>query len=57
MASGIIGLVVYIACIAGAATIGSRKGRPVLGVVLGIVLSLIGLIIIALIPAKRTSNY
>jgi hypothetical protein len=53
MASGIIGLVIYIGCIAGSATIGSRKGRPVLGIVLGIVLSLIGLIIMAVIPSKR----
>jgi len=54
MASAIIGLVVYIACIAGSASIGSRKGRPVLGIVLGIILGLIGLIIIALVPSKRS---
>jgi hypothetical protein len=57
MASAIVGLVVYIACIAGSATIGSRKRRPVLGVVLGILLGLIGLIIIAVVPAKRSSSY
>jgi hypothetical protein len=57
MVSGILGLVIYIAIIAGSASIGSRKGRPVLGTVLGILLSLIGLIIIALLPAKRSSHY
>jgi hypothetical protein len=49
----ILGLVVYIACIVGAASIGSRKGRPALGIVLGILLGLIGIIIIAVIPARR----
>jgi hypothetical protein len=57
MASAIVGLVIYIACIAGSASIGSRKGRPVLGIVLGILLSLIGLIIIAVIPSKRSRYY
>ncbi|HTU72025.1 MAG TPA: hypothetical protein VMG38_00765 [Trebonia sp.] len=55
MTSGILGLVFYVACIAGSASIGSRKGRPVLGLVLGILLTLLGLIIIAVIPAKRGS--
>jgi ABC-type tungstate transport system substrate-binding protein len=57
MFTGIVSLVFYIACIAGAASIGSRKGRPVLGIVLGIVLLLVGVIIIAVIPAKRSSYY
>lgn len=55
MVSGIVGLVFCIACIAGAVTIGSRKGRPVLGMVLGILLLPVGVIIIALIPAKRST--
>jgi hypothetical protein len=53
MVTGIAGVVFYIACIAGAGSIGSRKGRPVLGIVLGILLLPVGVIIIALIPAKR----
>jgi len=57
LVSGILFVVIYIACIAGSATIGARKGRPVLGIVLGILLHVIGLIIIAVIPAKRVDDY
>jgi hypothetical protein len=34
--------------------VGNRKGRMPLGIVLGVLLGLIGLIIIAVIPAKKT---
>jgi hypothetical protein len=57
MGSGILGLIVYVAIIAASFSIGSRKGRPVLGILLGIFLWLLGLIIIAVIPAKRTSYW
>jgi hypothetical protein len=53
----ILGLIIYIACIVGSASIGSRKGRPALGIVLGIVLGLIGVLIIALVPARRGRYY
>lgn len=34
--------------------VGNKKGRMPLGIVLGVLLGLIGLIIIAVIPAKKT---
>jgi hypothetical protein len=49
----IIPLVIWIAIMVAGYYIGRPKGRPVLGVVLTFFLSIIGLIIIALIPARR----
>ena len=50
----IIPIVIWIACAVGGYYIGRPKGRPGWGLALGLILGIIGLIIIALIPAKRT---
>jgi hypothetical protein len=42
-----------VACAVGGYYIGKPKGRPRWGVALGFFLSIIGLIIIALLPARR----
>ena len=48
-----IPIVIWIACAVAGYYIGKPKGRPGWGIALGFFLSVIGLIIIALIPARR----
>jgi hypothetical protein len=49
--STLIGLIIVLTTVLGY-VIGKRKGRPVLGSVLGLVLSYIGLIVILLVPRR-----
>lgn len=50
----VFALLLWLAAIVVATWVGNTKQRPVLGVALGILLSWIGVIIMAVIPAKST---
>jgi CDP-diglyceride synthetase len=49
-------LIVALASGFGGRAVGKRRGRPWLGFVLGLLLSLLGLLVIALIPASREAQ-
>jgi hypothetical protein len=52
----IVLLLIWIACGVVGWKLGESKGRPALGLVLGILLGLLGLLIVALIPAANTRS-
>lgn len=51
-----LGLMFVVAAVLGC-VIGQRRGRPVLGLVLGLVLGPVGLLIIAVLPSRRGTSW